>query len=80
MAKTIAIADQAAAALDPEAFEAFLSERKAQISYEGITKNENGTTSLQITITVSQKESIDDLVAFADSSDNVLSLENTPVI
>ena len=63
-----------------EDFEAFLKERKAQISYEGIVKNDNGTTALQITITVPQKENIDNLVAFADSSDNIISLENTPVI
>ena len=61
-------------------FEAFLGDRKPRISYEGITKNDNGTTALQITITHSQKENVDDLVSFADSSDNIISLENTPII
>ncbi len=61
-------------------FDNMMAERKAKVSYEGIIKNENGTTALQITMTFSKKENADDLVAFADGSDNVISLENTPVI
>ncbi len=61
-------------------FEALMAEKNAKVSYEGITKNENGTTALQITMTFSKKENTGDLVAFADESDNIISLENTPVI
>ena len=63
-----------------EEFEKFLDEKKAKISYEGITKNDNGTTAMHITVTFPQKENIDGLIAFADLSENIISLENTPVI
>ena len=61
-------------------FDAMMQEKGAKVSYEGISKNENGTTILQISVTLSKKESVDDLVVFADESQNIISMENTPVI
>ena len=56
-------------------FEALMAEKNATVFYNGITKNENGTTQFHVSITLPRKEGLSDLVFYADEDENVLRLE-----
>ncbi len=63
-----------------EEFERLLESKNAKASYDGVIKNENGSITLEISVTFSRNDSIEELVCFAEQNSNIISLENSSLM